>query len=50
MKQLLKCEITIRTADKNWLVYGLFRSSFDAYLEALNAHGNKLCYVKVRVL
>lgn len=50
MKQLLKCEITIRTADaKSQTVYGLFKSSFDAYIATLNTI-NQLCYVKVRVL
>lgn len=48
--KLLKCEITIRTADaKSKTVYGLFRSSFDAYISASNSV-NQLCYVKVRVL
>jgi len=50
MKPLLKCEITVRTADqKNRTVYGLFRSTFDAYMATLNAV-NQLCYVKVKVL
>jgi len=50
MKPLLKCEINIRTADqKNRTVYGLFRSTFDAYMHTLTSV-NKLCYVKVMVL
>lgn len=48
--KLLKCEITVRTADKkNRTVCGLFRSRFDAYIATLTAV-NQLCYVKVKVL
>ncbi len=50
IKPLLKCEITVRTADqKNLTVYGLFRSTFDAYMQTLNSV-NQLCYVKVQVM
>jgi len=50
MKPLLKCEITIKTDDrKSKTVYGLFYSTFDAYMATLNAV-NQLCYVKVKVL
>lgn len=48
--KLIKCEITIRTTDnKNSTVYGLFRSTFDAYIATLTSV-NQLCYVKVKVM
>lgn len=50
MKRLHKFKIIFRTAgQENKTVYGLFRSSFDAYLSTLNYVG-QLCYVKVMVL
>lgn len=48
--KLLKCEITVRTVDqKNRAVYGLFYSTFDAYMQTLNSV-NQLRYVKVKAL
>lgn len=48
--KLLKCKKTFRTFDKkNRTVYGLFGSTFDAYMQTLNSV-NQLCYVKVKAL
>lgn len=42
-------EITFRTAGSgDKIIYGLFRSSFDAHMATLIAV-NQLCYVKVKV-
>lgn len=50
IKALLKCEITVKTAEgKHKPIHGLFRSTSDALLATL-ARMNELCCVSVRVL